>query len=102
MRPTEQCFARIRARALRSVRPITLGTTHRTTGDGGGGGGGGGGEEEEEEEAVVEAVAVEAAAVVGAGVGRGSDAFQAPRPCVAAIRLEPSIRRSITTVSGRL
>ena len=32
MRPTEQCFARIRVRALRSVRPITLGTTHRTTG----------------------------------------------------------------------
>ena len=32
MRPTEQCLARIRVRALRSVRPITLGTTHRTTG----------------------------------------------------------------------
>ena len=89
MRPTEQCLARIRVRALRSVRPITLGTTHRTT------------EaeaevevavvvvEEEVEEVEVEAVAVEAAAVVGAGV-EGERRLQAPRPWVAAIRLEPS------------
>src|SRR5262245_48402653 len=43
MRPTAQRFLRIRVRALRSVRPITLGTTHRTTGGAGGAGGGGGG-----------------------------------------------------------
>jgi len=45
MRPTEQCLARIRVRALRSVKPITLGTAQRILGglDGGGGGGGSGG-----------------------------------------------------------
>ena len=32
MRPTEQCLARIRVRAWRSLKPITLGTTHRATG----------------------------------------------------------------------
>ena len=36
MRPTEQCLARIRVRALRSVRPITRGTSQRTLGGGGG------------------------------------------------------------------
>ena len=71
MRPTEQCLARIRVRALRSVTPITLGTTHRPTG----GGGGGVVEEVEAEVAEVGAVVAEVgavAAVAGAAVAGAS------------------------------
>jgi hypothetical protein len=62
MRPTEQCLERIRVRARRSLKPITLGTTQRMTG------------------VAVETAEVEEAAEVAAEAAEAQEAAEAAVP----------------------